>query len=102
VPPDQAAAEIRERVGRPHRQQDGEREESRLGMHPAQQLDVPQSEADPGRAEHGRTDRDSRRCSRLGDRVEEKREHERRQKPTDEPDEPAEQEREEVKASVIE
>jgi len=86
---DQATAEIRERVGRPHRQQHGEREEARLGVHPPKQLDVPKSKADPGRAEHGRADRDRRRCSRLGDRIEEKRERERRQEAGEEPDDTA-------------
>ena len=77
MPTDHPPREERTDVARPDRQQDGERRELALAGDLPQEHEMCKTEADPGRAEHRRSDRHRRRLPRGGDPVQQEREHQR-------------------------
>ena len=85
VAPDQPAAEVGERVARPHREQHGDRREASVVRKLPQQDEEREAAADPHRAHHRAADRDRRRRARLRDRLQDERERERREEPADHP-----------------
>ena len=90
VPPDQHPREIGERVRGEDREEHGEDRKPSVVGDAAQQEDGREAEADPRRAERRRRHRHGEGLPRLGDPLQQEREHDRRQEAADHPDRAAE------------
>src|SRR3954452_7611491 len=90
VPPDEPAAEVREGVAGPSREQHRDEREPTVLRQVSEEEEEGEAAADPQRAHHGWADSGSRRRTRLGDRFEQEREREGRKDPTEHPDDPGE------------
>ena len=90
MPAEQAAREECGDVSRPDGKQDGERRQAAVAGNRPDQHEVREAQPDPGGAQDGRGDRNCRGLSRRRDPMQDERERQRRQEPSDRPVQAAE------------